>query len=324
MDRSESGTPSQDERARVVSKLSAEIDGIGPKTAEAFYDLGVRSFADLHRYLTDHTDKEVLAALAERGARVLPNSIEKYDWRDRVESLAAVTGVTEPSREEATVVREEPAETPASVIPAEQHDAAFTIFFDYVAGEPGEQLLQTTVYEDRDFGDEQTFTGLETDPWVNWILERAGLPVSAEASVGGQPAASEVENTEPTEPETPEESRIVIQDLQTSAAKPSSGMPEKRLMAEVRFEIVGANAENLTERRIPFRVEVHTVETESLASNLVSSSRGNLQPQVREYVSRQEFSFPPLGRYDLYAIVLLLPPGRTAAYHKGGPIRIIP
>jgi len=324
MDKSESGTPLQDERASVVSKLSTAIDGIGPKTAEAFYDLDVRSFADLHCYLSNHTDKEVLAALAEHEARVLPNSIEKYDWRNRAESLAAETSETERAPEETTVVQEESAGTPARVVPAEQHDAAFTIFFDYVAAESGEQSLQTTVYEGWDFGDEQTFIGAETDPWVDWIVERARLPIHTEGDVASQPPASEVEAAESAEAETPEESRVVIRELRTSTAKPSSGMPEKRLMAEVRFQIIGAEAETLTRSRIPFRVEVHTVDTESQASNLVTSSRGNLQPQVHEYVSRQEFPFPSLGRYDLYAIVLLLPPGGVAAYHKGDPIRIVP
>lgn len=324
MGKSESGTPSQDEHANVVSKLSTAIDGIGPKTAEAFYDLDVQSFADLHRYLSSHTDKEVLADLAERGARVLPNSIEKYDWRDRAESLAAEASEPDRPPEETTVSRKERAETRASVTPAEQHDAAFTIFFDFVAAEPGEQILQTTVYEDRDFGDEQTFIGVDTDPWVDWILERAGLPIPTEGGVGAQLPASEAETAEPAEAEKPEETRVVIQDLQTSAAKPSSGMPEKRLMAEVRFRIVGTDAQKLAEDRIPFRVEVHTVDTESHTASLVTSSRGNLQSEVYDYVSRQEFTFPPLGRYDLYTIVLLLPPGGIAAYYKGDPIRIVP
>jgi hypothetical protein len=319
----EHASGSENDRADVVTLLSDRIRGIGARTAEAFYDLGVRNLADLHQYLIERTDEQVVTSLRERGARVFPDSIiEKYDWRGQVEKQAAECKATPVAADRA------PDEEPSGSHRASRHDAAFSIFFDYITTEDGASVLQTTVYQENNYGEEAVFTGAETVPWLNWIIKQAKLPLVGEAMAEesdfqGQPGPAE-EAPELPLPETPAQKRIEIQSLRTSPIEPSLGQPEKRLRAEVKFRIVGPEAESMTARGAVYRVEVHTLHKETGTPNLVASSHGRLKPNVRAYASRHEFGLPPLGRYDLYAIVLLLPPEEATAYYRGEPIRIVP
>jgi hypothetical protein len=125
-------------------------------------------------------------------------------------------------------------------------------------------------------------------------------------------------------PPLPEETKIEIRDVDLSEVGPSSGTPEKRLMAKVNFQLSGAEAQTLTAERLPYRVEVHAIDLESKNSILVASARNELQPQIFEYTSQQKFPLPEVGRYELHSIVLLLPPGAMVAHHQGPTINIVP
>ena len=96
-------------------------------------------------------------------------------------------------------------------------------------------------------------------------------------------------------------------------------------MAEVCFQVSGTDAEVLTADRTPFRIDVHTVDSESEASNLVASEEGQLEPQVFEYTSQPRFPIPGVGRYKLQSdVVLLLPSGEMRASHVGPTFRVDP
>jgi hypothetical protein len=99
---------------------------------------------------------------------------------------------------------------------------------------------------------------------------------------------------------------------------------EKKLKAEVSFQLSGSSAETLASRGTPFRIEGYTVDIESGVSELVASEQSQLEPQVFEYVGQQEFGIPDVGRYEFHSIVLLLPPGKTATYRCGPTIRVVP
>jgi hypothetical protein len=101
--------------------------------------------------------------------------------------------------------------------------------------------------------------------------------------------------------------------------------PDKRLLAEVCFEILGPEAETLKEKETPFEILFRTVNRESRAASLVASEQGELKPKEREYSGRQEFPIPDLGRYELETIILLLPPGAAMAFrHREPPFRVVP
>jgi hypothetical protein len=288
------------------------IRGIGSKWAAALHRTGIRRFEDLAQY-TPHSLAKAL--FDQTGVKVPPERIEAKQWIGQARELAqhANPGRT-PANEETEGAKDPPHASPRRKW--EQH-AAFSVFFDYEIDEHGERMWQTRVY-DNESGVEEPLPGIEPTPWVNWILERAKLPVSAE------PVPTPIEAAAPPTPMTLYDAQIEILDVRVSALGPSPDVPEKRLATEVRFQVSGPEAERLAADRIPFRIEVHTVDLKSGASVLVASEGGKLEPQVFEYTSQQEFPLPELGRYELHAVILLLLPGEMMASHQGPTLKVVP
>ncbi len=130
-------------------------------------------------------------------------------------------------------------------------------------------------------------------------------------------------------PPTDEEERTGIEvevlGVELSVIGPAHGVPTRRLMAEDRFQVSGPGAEALTAGRVPYRIDVHTVDVETEASNLVASEQGQLQPQEFEYTSRLQFPIPKPGRYELQSRVSLSrPSGEISALHRGPTVRVTP
>jgi predicted flap endonuclease-1-like 5' DNA nuclease len=304
-----------DESSRTPDRPSDDRDnlqrikGIGQSIAQALNSLGIHRYADLANFTPD----SLADLLKARIPSISPRRIERDDWLGQAMVLAQHrnTEHTPPAEEMRTAKAPEEVPNP---FPWRQH-AGFSVFFDSLRDEHGNEVWQTRVYHDES-GKETLLSGIETAAWVNWILERAKLPAAA-GPTPTEVAALPVHVT-------PYDARIEILDVRDSEVRPSSGVPEKRLMAKVRFQVSGAEAETLTADCLPFRVEVHTVNLKSRASDLVASEGGQLRPQVFEYTSQQAFPFPELGRYELHTIVLVLPPGEMMAYHLGPTIKVVP
>jgi hypothetical protein len=297
------------------------INGIGPKYAEALYQVGIRHFADLARY----SPEALSAALAEKtDAKVPPERIEANDWIGQANVLAQQTSSGHRPFEENA--------DEADVPEKKWHEHAyFSLKFEYLSGEPDQQTWRTHIYREQNGGEELKVDGIaETTRWVNWILDKANLPdvvdyLPEEVETPAKTEAATPDSAEAkAEPAIPEPTTIEILDIQLSEAGPSLDIPEKRLMAEVRFQLSGAEAETLTADRLPYRVEVHAIDLNSQETNLVASGRGELQPQVFEYANQQKFPIPETGRYELHSIVLLLPPGALATYYRGPIVNIVP
>jgi hypothetical protein len=200
------------------------------------------------------------------------------------------------------------------------------VFFDYQTDESGERVWQARAYHD-ETGEETHFAGLETAPWVNWVLDQAELPIEPTPTVTEippEPKPAETEIAAPAAVEMPYDAELKIIEVQVTEIKPSPDVPEKRLKAGVRFQVAGSEAETVAAECIPFRIEHHTVDLESGASGLVASEDSELQPQVFEYASEQAFPIPEVGRHELHTIVLLLPPGEMMTYHRGPTIKVVP
>jgi hypothetical protein len=232
---------SNGEREYSINQLM-EIDGIARKTAEAMFEIGVHSYADLAHYLSERTAQQVSVALKEHGVNRPPAFIDQATWVRQAREFDELENAASTQSEGETEPEEKPEEAPSrSPAPAEPSDI-----------------------------------------------------------------------------------RIEIGDVQLSVIKPTIVRPEKMLKAEVSFQLYGSHAETLAAKGIPFRIEGYTVNLESGVSKLVTSVQSRLVPHLFEYAGEQAFDIPDVGRYEFHSIVLLLPPGKTATYHCGPTIRVVP
>jgi hypothetical protein len=150
------------------------ITDIGPKYAAALYQIGVLRFEDLAQY----TPPELSQALLDRaGVKVLAKRILTNQWIDQARELAQHTNLGQTTAHRGPDEGGVPQQT-RSKRTWDQY-AAFSIFFDYELDEHGERVWQTRVY-DNESGVEELLPGVEPAVWVNWILERARLPVAVE------------------------------------------------------------------------------------------------------------------------------------------------
>ncbi len=305
-----------------------EIEGIGSGYAKALHKIGIHRFSDLAQYVTANQLRQAL--LTQAGMDVPLRKMEKNDWIGQAQALAArqTTNPYQPLHvEEGEVAATSP------VPPDKQighRYIGFSVFFEGITDENGEPAWQTRAYHDES-GEEVHFTGIEASSWANWILDRAGLRMIAEAlpKASDAPLDRVPEASADSEPQaklvlTVEETRIEIVAVEVSEIGPSISVPKKQIQAQIRFKISGPEAEKLVAQNIPFRLEVYIVDTESGALSMVTSERVDLQCQVFAYTCRQQFPIPEVGRYRLYCIALLLPPGNLVAYYAGPMINVVP
>ena len=257
------------ERELSIDKLIA-INGIAKKTAEAMYQIGIHSYDDLVRYLSQHTAPEISVALKEHGVNRPPALIDREKtWIKQAEAFSQLENTTPTLPEGETEPAEKPEEVPFSP-------------------------------ESREH-------------------------VATRAEVTGGPPSTEIEVTvPPVRTEGRCDAQLKISDVQLSVIGPTSDVPEKRLKAEINFQLSGEDAKTLTSQGIPFRIEGYFVDLESGVSELVASGRSQLEPQVFQYRGQQKFAIPDVGRYEFHSIILLLPPGEMVAYHRGPIMKVVP
>jgi hypothetical protein len=315
------------ERELSIDRLS-KIDGIARKTAKAMYEIGIRSYADLAQYLSQHTDQEVSEALKEHGVNRPPAFIDPGTWARQARELSDLENTAPTLPEEGTEPPAEPQEALFSQ-DSQEHDAVFTVSFDLATDGDRRPVLRTTVCDGANGDQEEVFQGSGTAPWVNWIMERAHVLVpvgriATQAETTGDMPPNKTEATTPPLSVGRDDTRIEITDVELSVIEPTADDPQKTLMAEINFQLSGSGAEMLASKSIPFRIDGYTVDAESGVSELVASDRCLLEPQVFKYIGLQEFAMPDVGRYQFHTMVLFLPPVELAAYHRGPALRILP
>lgn len=278
------------------SSKSIEIDGV-----EATVELDLHNYADLVQYMNQSIARQVSVALKEHGL-------------DRP---------TAPKDQEIWTSQEAP-----SSPRAREHDALFTLSFDVIRDDGNEPVLHTVVHDNINGGIEEVFRGSDTAGWVNWILERANLPFAPEhmvrqAEVTGEPSPTETTTAVSPTPTGLYDAQLEIVDVQLSVIEPTPEFLEKRLKAEVNFQLSGTDAEMLTSQGLHFRIEGYTLDLESGVPELVAIGRSQLEPQVFKYRREQEFAIPEVGHFEFHNIILVLPPGGMLAYHRGPIMRIV-
>ena len=212
--------------------------------------------------------------------------------------------------------------TEQPVVPDWKPYAEFSLFFDYLLDERGEQHWQTRVWQtrvhDEVSDEEQLFPGLAPEPWVEWIFKRLGPPALAELTA----LTSVAPATAP--PPASSDTQLEIVEPLVEVLEPGAEFKQRMLAVTIRFRIVGANASVLAAEEVPFQAEVHLTDINISTTDLISSERGRLRPDTFDYTSRQIVAIPAVGRYELQSIVLLLPPAEALAVHTGPTLQVIP
>jgi len=299
------------------------INGIGPKFAEALHALGVRRYADLVDYQPGTLSEDLLA---KTGVKVPSDRIEVNRWIDQAQELARHTNA-EPNSPQQAAEPEEVHPTGDDPAPARQH-AGFSLFFDYIQDDQNVRVWQTRIYHDES-GEERLFPGTETAPWLTWILERARLPESVlefrtEPDLDISPMPEADTGVGPLVQVEPGEARLDIPEIALEKVRPRAGTGKETLRVRVPFQVSGPQGGRLAERRSPYRLEIHTVDLDRRASRLVGSELGRLEPEVFQYESHLEFEIPAPGRYELYSMLLLTPPGALMGSRRGPTFRVVP
>lgn len=326
------------ERDRILLTL-VSIKGIAQKIAHAFYEIGIRSPTDLAQYMAQHTTDQVLGDLSEHDVELKPWMIEKWDWGGQAKKLAQSANIADTPPEEKPRVEKAP-ETASKDSAWRQH-AGFSVFFDFMLDEKGDSIWRTRVYHNES-GDENSidveepeptaqedFAGLDTAPWVRWILSRTRISQAlqdspTELKIVPKVISTEPKETLPAELLPQEDAQIDILDVQIREIESPDQFPKKELMAQIHFKISGISSESLATQGTLFQVQVNTLDLESRTSSLLVSKWDQLVPGKVDYTYKLALPFPDLGRYELQSIVLLPLPEKVAACHHSRILQVLP
>lgn len=282
------------------------ISGIGPRFARALQQVGIYRYSDL----AEISAGDLSTSLANTtGIRVSAERIEADDWIGQARKLAGA----EPTP--ATVADNDPA--PAAAVESQIHQhAEFSLFFDYLLLDSGEQEWQTRLYH-AESGQEALLTGTDASSWTGWILKHAKLPASDQPPVDVEDEAEET--AAPERSVHPYNVKLKI----TNVDVVSDDAGEQYDVA-VHFMLVGPDANSVAGERIPYAVEVQTIDLAAGAiGQFVESEQLHLQTDQVEYTVRHTLPMPDRGRYELHTIVYVDTPADMSAYHTGPTLNIV-
>ena len=277
-----------------------EIEGLGPKSAEALVRLGIGNCAELARYLRKHSAQALSDKLAEEGVTVAAKTIENADWLRQARELSArpATKPAKRSQEKAgTGDRQEEPDQPT--------DSAIEVLFDVRFRRKGHRWVVKT-YDERD-GGLREYHGIDPAEWANWILDqmRSDPKLEFPRTVHWSSAAPEIE-------------------IERLEVEQSLAERFKTLAVEVSFEVSGSGADVLMAAGTPVWIYVQAHDLDSLAWKYVASERAELEPERSAYKKQLEFPILELGRYELHTLVAILPPAGVMAQHRGDAFKIVP
>ena len=227
----------------------------------------------------------------------------------------------EQEAEPVTTKSSEPMKKPKAESPPKNwRDAAtFFVSFGYVKNKGGEEQLHTKAQLRG--GKAKQWEGIATNELIQWMVSQADLPLplEPEPEVEDQPP---VEVSQPAELETVLEiSRLSVSEVSVPALAgifPGVGL----LQAEGHLSISGPKAARLTNDSLSFNIELYLINTMTQESKLVASQSEQFAPGEPTYQLQQNFPIPAAGRYQLYAVASLLPPGEAVAHVQGPIIRV--
>ena len=317
--------PTADEPSDDATDLQ-QVKGIGRKTVQALRDCGIHHCADLASF----TPERLADLLKTRIPSISSKRIERENWLGQARMLAQGQAEFELAQMEAD-------ETPAlsaedqreGPIPSHHKGlgwrelADFFVSFGFEIDADGAEHLKTKAHHSQSDTSE-TWDGIVSEELIAWMMDQAHLPLPPET----EPQERREPATQPSAPPAsgmPQyDARIEVAGVDVLTIPTPLDRQKVKLAAEVHFRLSGSAARELASARGPFRVELYTVDLGTGASKSVASAMGQLQPKILDYASRQEFPVPRLGRYELQAVVRLLPPGDGMACHRGPTISVVP
>ena len=308
-----------------------QIKGIGKLIAQALNELGINDYAEL----THFTPEKLSELLKPKVAFISAQRIERDNWLDQVRALVeerqAQTneqpGESKPATPEAGEIRDEsiqktiPERRPGSW----REVADFFVSFGYTINSEGNEQLQTKVHHSQ--ADQlHQWDGIAVDELIHWMLNRANLPEPRETEEEGR-----VEALPPAEESKvgleDESAYLVLSNLWVSHMKmPVMAQNNQSQTGLIRVEgnlrVAGQDAYKLSYDRIPFVIEMYLVNLQTKQSEIVANYSDQLVPEELSYAIHQDFPIPNAGRYQLFVLARLLPPGAIATHLQGPVIRI--
>jgi hypothetical protein len=198
-----------------------QIEGIAPWVAELLRTCGMREFTAI----ADLSPEALATALRERAfVELTAERIERENWLGQARRLGAAA---DPSTQSRSVEPEVRRAAGGMRRDDGQQVAGFSLFFDAVRDEEGNEVWQTRVYHEES-GQEVALPGIESGPWTSWILSHA-LP-----KVGRRGPPGET----PLDPSFVHHLMVRIMGAQLAQGEGVEG-PSEGVSVEVRLEVSG-------------------------------------------------------------------------------------
>ena len=232
--------------------------------------------------------------------------------------------------------REQPplAELPAAAAPKQLDEskwherAAFQVAFDHSVDSDGQPIWQTRAYHEEADG-RTVWPGIAGESLMTWMRERADLP--AESHAPSPPAAPEQQPPADRPVEAPADDhgmlQLTIDQLSLEAAlaeQQVGGAPmEPRLDARISFHLSGVPAYLATVNESSCLIQILAHDLAQNHVVILALEWQQLQPELSEYSTALSFEPPPVGEYQIMALVLL-PEQAVSATELGPVLTVVP
>jgi len=291
------------------------IDGIGEVYAKALHKISVHTYADLAKY--DSLENLRQDLIDQAGVdiplwKIENKKSEQGSWIHQAREKEKVFEKKHPPIKEMEV----------SDNGEWEEFVGFTVFFESKTNDKDESVWQTRTYKSKNDGEGDEFPGVEPAVWVNWIYEHAQLPIAI-TTVPIEMEADTITSEADVIPKTLDPVSIEIIDVEVDE-DPLSNILEKKLNAEVHFEILEPESSDFLEKRSSFLIEMCLIDRDDKSCHQVAAIDSRFVPNTLAYVKEARFDMPSPGRYELHTILLLRPPNEMLVSYTGPIINIVP
>jgi len=227
------------------------------------------------------------------------------------------------TREQARVTERPIVAVPKQPYESKWHErAVFQVAFDQALDTDGQPIWQTRAYHEEADG-RTIWPGIAGAALTTWMHERADLPPEIQASnapielVGAQAPAADDHNT----------LQITIDQLSLEAAlteQQVGGAPnEPRLDARISFHLSGVPAYPAAANESSYLIQLFAHDPAQNHVAVLALEGQQLQPELLEYHAVLSFETPPVGEYQIMALVLL-PEQAVSATELGPVLTVVP
>jgi hypothetical protein len=285
-----------------------EINGIGPVCERDLHTIEVFTFDQIAEF---NDAQQLHNVLKKSGSKIRAGAIENGDWIGQARAkIRNSKGISE--SENSNDFKQYQIKGKNN-----KDHAAFIVSFDRQTAQDGEECWSTVVsYAETDKLLTDFNIPYRTDPsdWLKWIFE--------DALEQEPPDLSETEIVDKHLSARETGRRINVVDVQV--VRPSKPVPQKELLVQVNFELIGSEVETWIDEMPSCRLEIFLHDLERQVSELVTTAQKRFEPGLLNYEIAEKIPIPSPGRYELYVLLFPLPPAEIVVTHKGPNIKVIP